>query len=340
MGLPSNKVTQFRQWHTELLARHAASARPEIERLLAETRNSLADLIDSRHNNVALVPNFSLGFNMILDGLDRGHKVLLLQGDYPSVNWPVEQRKFETCYATIDQHIEDNIIQAMEQERPSVFCFSIVQYISGIKLSKKFITQLKADYEDVLFIADGTQYIGTEFFSQRNTGIDIIGASCYKWLVAGYGNGFFSFRSSDSGSLASRLLDMPSLGFNSKQELHDDNPVSLVAHLEPGHLDSTNLASILHGIKTLQACGLTDAYDHIEKLKAQAKKRFAPLLSQDVNHRDHHSTIFNIKGDQALFDKLTKQNIQVSQRGDGIRFGVHVYNTMDDLDVLARACGL
>ncbi|MEX0362300.1 MAG: aminotransferase, partial [Allomuricauda sp.] len=35
------------------------------------------------------------------------------------------------------------------------------------------------------------QFCGTQEFNFEESGIDVLGASAYKWLLAGYGNGFF-----------------------------------------------------------------------------------------------------------------------------------------------------
>ena len=54
---------------------------------------------------------FSFGFNTLLDGLPRDLKVLMLKSDYPSINWAVEHRDFNVCYANIDDNLEENIVK-------------------------------------------------------------------------------------------------------------------------------------------------------------------------------------------------------------------------------------
>src|SRR5690606_17553311 len=130
-------------------------------------------------NRVALVPNFSFGFNTLLEGIEKTKKVLLLEGDYPSINWAVTSRDFAVRFATIDENIENNIEQAFEKDQPEVFAFSIVQYINGIKLSIEFLKALKQKYPATLFVADGTQYCGTEVFNFDNSEIDVLIASGY-----------------------------------------------------------------------------------------------------------------------------------------------------------------
>ena len=60
------------------------------------------------------------------------------------------------------------------------------------------------------------------------------------------------------------------------------------------------------------------------------------LLAPSILKRKQHSTIFNIKGDEKLFNKLTEENIVVSPRGGGIRLSFHFYNTEEEVDIVAK----
>jgi len=73
---------------------------------------------------------------------------------------------------------------------------------------------------------------------------------------------------------------------------------------------------------------------HNENLSKKAGKGFDELglLNKDVIHRNLHSTIFNIKGNDVLFNHLRKENVVCSRRGEGIRLSFHHYNTVEDID--------
>ncbi len=68
---------------------------------------------------------------------------------------------------------------------------------------------------------------------------------------------------------------------------------------------------------------------HNENLSKKASKGFDELglLNNDVIHRNQHSTIFNIKGNNVLFNHLMEENVVCSRRGEGIRLSFHYYNT-------------
>ena len=190
-GLLSKSLVEWRHEQDENLLHGGSMFRDLHKAHIREIRRSVGHFFFTSEENVALVPNFSFGMNTVLDGIPKGQKILLLNRDYPSINWPVENRDFEICYAEIDEHLEQNIEVAVERYQPDVFAFSIVQYISGILIDLDFLKRLKQKYPDLLLITDATQFLGTTNFNFEENAIDVMGVSSYKWMLAGYGNGFF-----------------------------------------------------------------------------------------------------------------------------------------------------
>jgi len=80
--------------------------------------------------------------------------------------------------------------------------------------------------------------------------------------------------------------------------------------------------------------GMKEITAHNENLSKKANKGFDELglLNKDVSHRNQHSTIFNIKGGNVLFNHLIEENVVCSRRGEGIRLSFHYYNTDEDID--------
>ena len=63
-----------------------------------------------------------------------------------------------------------------------------------------------------------------------------------------------------------------------------------------------------------------------EKLKSKG------LLTPKIHKRLTHSNIFNIKGDEKLYQQLLSNNVICSQRGEGIRISINFYNTKEEID--------
>lgn len=297
-----------------------------------ETKLQLADFYDSREEDIAMVPNFSFGINMVLEGLEKGKKILLLNDDYPSVNWPVEIRDFEVVFSNINENLEKNVEEAVEKHKPDVFLFSMVQWLTGIKIDFEFLKKLKSNHPELLIIGDGTQYLGTEVFSFNKSALDVMASSGYKWLTAGFGNGFLMIRES-----ARQIIKTYTAGFNSAPDFESGlSDLPYMNHFEPGHQDSTSYGTIAQSIDFLKSMGVEKCYSHIRQLSNDAKSELNRLgfLQDTVVNREFHSNIFNLKGDKTLFEKLNQNQISSSPRGGGIRVGFHYYNDNNDLDKL------
>jgi selenocysteine lyase/cysteine desulfurase len=71
-------------------------------------------------------------------------------------------------------------------------------------------------------------------------------------------------------------------------------------------------------------------------LSNYAKNKFIEkgLLETKVLHRKEHSNIFNLKGGKSLYNKLIKNKIICSKRGNGIRVSFSFYNQEKEIDFL------
>jgi len=332
-GLLSEKVLEFRQDHDLDFLISGSILKDKQGKLISQVRESVGKFFKCEPHRVALVPNFSFGFNTLMESIDKSKKVLLLEGDYPSINWAVTSRDFKVCYADLNENLEANIEAAIKDQKPDVFAFSIIQYISGIKLSISFLKTLKEEYPDIIFIADGTQFCGTEEFNFDDSGIDVLLCSSYKWLNAGYGNGFVLFNENVQGKIAPR-----SLGFNSVNGKYKEAEGNLIGKFEPGHQDTLNFGSLKVALELLTEVGMEKVQSSILELSKQAKNEFASLglLQEDVVNRDIHSSIFNIKGDDKLFNYLRSNNVICAQRGKGIRLSFHYFNTIEEIENLVQ----
>lgn len=337
-GLLPLPVLEYRQAHDLDFFVMGSAIKNDRGPQLTAIREKVGTLFSCAPNRVALVPNFSYGFNTLLEGIPRPKKVLLLKQDYPSVNWPFESRDFEITYAQIDGNLEKNVEAAFANlpdgqagTPPDIFAFSAVQYINGIKIDVEFLKRLKANYPETLFFADATQYFGTEVFDFDASAFDVMGGSCYKWMNAGFGNAIFLFKE----AVAKKVFPKTT-GFNSLQGKYKAQEGSFLGRFEPGHQDTLNYGSLGVAIDLINEIGMETIEKQIKEIGRLAKTAFTErgLLEDAVVVRVAHSSIFNLKGDQALVQHLHEHGIICSLRGDGVRVGFQYFNTQADLQVL------
>jgi selenocysteine lyase/cysteine desulfurase len=172
-----------------------------------------------------------------------------------------------------------------------------------------------------------------EPFDFEDSGIDILGASAYKWMLAGYGNGFYLVKEAVMDQFELRGIGNGSVDNDASKR----NSITFCKYMEPGHLDSLNFGSLEFAVTFLDEIGQENVQAQLQKLSRHALQAFSELdlLEPAVVKRKQHSTIFSVKGDEQLFQKLTNENVVASLRGDGIRLSFHFYNTVEEIDVVA-----
>jgi selenocysteine lyase/cysteine desulfurase len=329
-GIMYDSLLDWRQEHDLDYLLGGSNFKIKGLKLIEETRKTVGNFFNCRTENVALIQNVSLGFNILLEGLDKNNKVLLLESDYPSLNWPFESRGFDVSFVdTNDGVLEENIYSIIKNKGITVLALSIVQWLNGVKVDLNFLKKLKSEFPNLLIIADGTQFCGTETFDFENSGIDVLGTSAYKWLLAGSGNGFMFFKDD-----VKKHFKLHTTGFNSSGGIiENQNNFNFIKHFEPGHLDTLSFGSLKWSLDYFTSIGKDKIDATIKELSDYAFKEFSNLnlLDNVVINRASHSTIFNIKGNQKLFDALVDNNIICSQRGEGIRLSFHFYNTVKNI---------
>lgn len=333
-GLLGEGLLEWRQGHDLDYLIGGSEMKNKAMSRLGKVRETVGSFFHCPGEQVALVPNFSLGLNLLLEGLPKDQRVLLLQADYPSVNWPFETRGFPREYLAIDQNLEANIRERVKGGKIDVLALSLVQWVNGVMIDLDFLRELKTEFPQLLIVADGTQYLGMEVFDFQASGIDILGASAYKWLLAGYGNGFFLIREG-----VEERFDLKGIGHGSVEgDASMRDRISFCKMLEPGHLDSLNFGSLDYALKFLNEIGQDNIATQVQRLSQRAMEAFGSLgiLDPYVPDRKKHSGIFLVHGDENLLGRLREQQVVASPRGGGVRLSFHFYNTLEEVDQLAK----
>ncbi|TCD08346.1 aminotransferase class V-fold PLP-dependent enzyme [Pedobacter frigidisoli] len=328
-GMLSNDLVAWRNTHDQDFAENGSVFRFENGKIINDLRKNVSQLFGAKFENTYLVQNFSVGFNIILNGFDKNHRFLLLTEDYPSVNYPITSGGFKHFEIGINEHLEENILKAIAEFKPTVFAFSMVQYISGIKIDPQFIKKIKETYPDLLLIGDATQFMGTGEFDFASSGFDAVLGSGYKWLLSGYGNGyaFLSDQIKAEFYKDRKQNNLPTATFLTGRDY-------LSLCFEPGHLDTLNFGSMNQSLIYLQSLGLDFIEETIQAISQKARTAFHDrgLISDEMLNRKVQSNIISLPLEKEMVAKLESAKILCSARGAGTRFSFHFYNAMDDLD--------
>lgn len=323
---------EWRQGHELDLLIGASEHFGQGLKVIKKSRENLALFFGCEPHQVALIPNFSLGINLLLSMIPNNQKVLLIEEDYPSVNWPFEKRDFPIEKIKAGEYLEEEIYSRISKGGIDILAISIVQWLSGALLDLEFISKLKAEFPKLTIIADGTQFCGMFPFKFDGSGIDVLIASGYKWMLSGYGNGFMLF---DEHFMKNN--HPKTIGFGSvRGNLEERGSIPFCNYFEPGHLDSLALGSMGVSLDFIMEIGM----DLIGQKNTALSKKFLELshgtdfLADWVSKRRSHSTIFNIRANQQIFEELKRNNVICAPRGGGVRLSFHFFNTESELEAI------
>ena len=329
-GLLYDGLLDWRQEHDLDLLIGGSKTSKKFNAILSATKDTISTFFGCKRERVALVPNFSIGLNFLLEGMGNQQNVLLLEGDYPSVNWPFQSRECRISYVKVGADLEEQIFEKIKSDNINILALSLVQWLNGVKINLGFLKSLKEAHPDLIIIADGTQYCGTESLDFDSSGIDVLGASSYKWLLSGHGNGLMLF----SDTVATRF-NCRATGFNAaKGNLDGKDEISFAKQFEPGHLDSLAFGSLNYSLQFLKEIGMATITGHIKSIAQKARTGFGELglLEDHVMKREDYGPIFNISVKDQVYTKLRENNVLCAQRGNGVRLSFHFYNTEKEVD--------
>ncbi|HUH46443.1 MAG TPA: aminotransferase class V-fold PLP-dependent enzyme [Arenibacter sp.] len=329
-GLSYDGLLDWRQEHDLDYLIGGSRTSTKFNRILSTTKDTISTFFGCKRQYVALVPNFSIGLNILLEGMGSLQRVLLLEGDYPSVNWPFQSRDCRISFVKIGADLEGQIFERIKSDHIDILALSLVQWLNGVKIDLGFLKSLKEEYPDLIIIADGTQYCGTEHFDFDSSGIDVLGASSYKWLLGGHGNGFMLF----ADTVAARF-NCRTIGFHAaKGNLEGKDEISFAKQFEPGHLDSLAFGSLNYSLQFLKGIGMEMISAHIKSIAQKARTGLGELglLEDHILEREDYGPIFNISVKEKVYTKLREGNILCAQRGNGVRLSFHFYNTEKEVD--------
>ncbi len=325
--LPKETKAWRSQWDQDFFDTNSL-LRDSQPAFIDQVKHTVSDFFGSKKENTFLTPNFSFGYATLIDLLPKDYNYLVLEDEYPSLQYPIVNRQLKQYSVAVSAKVEEGLLKAIKKHKPDVLVLSLVQYISGLKIDLNFIKKVKSLYPKLLIIADGTQFLGTSVFDFQASGLDGLGASGYKWLLSGFGNGFMLI----SDTLKERLerslskVPMPTVAMWKDKSILD-------TFFEPGHQDNLSHGTLQQSLQFLKKLGMENIEQHINTLTNEA---YELLLERDlilpyIAEREVRSSLINVQIDPALYPNLMNSGIKCFPRGTGIRIGIHLYNDRQDI---------
>lgn len=318
VGLMSKPLYDFRTTSEKKYLFSGDRYKIEAYEQLHQTHDAIANFIGANAEQTFFVSNFSTGIRYVLDLLQKGSKVMCFEDDYTSLVAAVVERDFDLYTFSIDEFLEEKIEKALLENKVDALVLSLVQYASGLKIDFEFLHQIKEKYPKLLLIGDATQHIGSDHFDFASSPFDAVICSGYKWLLAGFGNGFVA--------LSDRFLEVSQ---QSKEKIFDK--------IYAGHFNILGAASLVFAIDYL----IKNDFDQLVKrnktlsnfLREKLQQMgWVPVFEQRVPKSQITSYIYP----EGVVKNLEAKNISLAHRRNYLRFSPHFYNTEAEIEELVE----
>ncbi|WP_165836442.1 aminotransferase class V-fold PLP-dependent enzyme [Taibaiella soli] len=331
--LDEGALQQTNAFYQAMLTESSTASEIVRDKRIPEIRENLASFLGASASEIAFVPNFSYALNCIVQALKGTEKVLLFKTDYPSVYEPFRINNFDITWIEVEADgftINTDVLkEKLLQEKIDLLVISHVQWLSGFKLNLVDIGTFCKKHK-IIFIVDATQSLGAIEINMGDIHADVLIASNYKWMNAGFGTGVMYMSESFMQGYP------PVIGGNNSYTIKDGirQYVPSVRSFEPGH---TNLHALLILDATVQfkrAKGVAAIEAHNRQLTQQLLDNVPDDLLVGPKTLENRSSIVYLKADKQLQDYLTENNIVVTRLDSMVRVSMHFYNTPADVAVL------
>lgn len=315
----------------------------EFEEQAFQARNRFAALVNAHPEQIALVPNASVGAYQVASSIDwtLRPKVLTTEVEFPSIAhvW-LAQRARGAVVRHVREHrhtVAAGDYLAEIDAATAVVSVPLTTYRTGARLDAAEIAQ-GAHAEGALVFVDAYQAVGVERIDVTELDCDYLVAGSMKYLLGLPGIAFLYARTPEGAGRTPELT-----GWFGRVDPFAFDPFSLdfardARRFETGTPAVPSLYAANAGLGLIAALDLDEVRRHVARLTAIAARRLVDqgetvLVPDDPDARGAHLAIADPDA-SAVAAWLGGHRVVVSPRGDVVRASFHYYNDDDDVDAL------
>lgn len=308
------------------------------------TRRAFADFLGAQPDEVAVIPSASAGINSIASALsfrDR-KKVVLGAFEFPTMGhvWLSQRSRgadVQFVEAVGDRMPGEGYDNAIDRD-------TLIVPVTGLCFMNGWRSEVAkivsyAHARGALVLLDDYQDSGTRPVDVKNLGVDIYVTGTLKYLLGPPGLAMMYVRSDLVQSLAPTISGWFGQANPFAFDVKKLELSATARRFEAGTPAIPNLYAAKQGVQLLQSIGLPDVADHIEGLAAALLRGLQEMGIQIKTPLDSVGPLVVLKcrDSAALVRRLAEQQISVSNRRDGLRIALHVYNTLEDVHAVLKA---
>lgn len=324
--------------------------------MLDEIRGDFGRLIGAKPSEIALTSCTKAGEHIVLQGLPglrAGGNVVTNDFHFSgSLHHLIGLKKAGHDVRIVKSRGWSLDLEAMEaaiDERTELVAVTLVSNVNGRIEPMEQLSEI-AHRHGALVYADIIQAAGIVPLDMRRMGIDFAACNGYKWLFGVYGAAFFFVREEHQGSALedqlfpgrARHLDPP---WNAEPtpdgESYSYKAPTDARRYEPGHVSYLGFCGLHAGLRFIHDVGVDTLLQHSVELNQRLVSRLDPdrypCISPDLDRSP--IVTFTSRENESLRRRLEEAGVDVTLSGNRIRVSPAIYNTVDDIDLVAEVLG-
>ncbi len=351
--LPRRSAVTLAKWVNDVSANGDVNW-PESHRSVEATRATAARLLGAATDEIALVPNTTVGLNLVAEGLDwrPGDNVVTLADEFPSNVYPwmnLESRGVQTRRVPTEPsgRVDLDRLASECDNRTRVLAISWVGYATGYRHDLERVAQI-AHERGALCVVDAIQALGVFPIDVKKMPVDALAAGGQKWLLGPEGAGIaFIHR-----ELLPRLRPI-GLGSHSVVQERDYTHIELnlkpaAARYEGGAQNMAGMLALGASLGLLLELGAEAVAAAVLDITDLACRRLAEIGATIVSDRrtdqrggEQRSGIVSFEWPAheplAVKRHCLTQGVVLSSRAGRLRIAPHAYNNEEDVERLVGA---
>ncbi|MDO5329759.1 MAG: aminotransferase class V-fold PLP-dependent enzyme [Coriobacteriia bacterium] len=323
--------------------------------IVNDCRQKLASLINAHDpHEIAFVKNTAEGMSILAAGLKlgKGDNVVLADQEHQSALFPwINQHELRG----IDLHIVKSVngeipfkgmVEAID-DHTKVLIVSSAQFSTGFRADLKRLGAICKE-RGIIFAVDGIQTLGRFVMDVQECNISWLVAGSNKGLLGTLGCGFIYC----DDKLVESVIP-PYAGYQST--MSHVAPPSITTEFdylewypharrfESGNLSYNCILAVNQGVDLLLELGVDNIEKQIRLCEARLRTKIKDLRLPVVQAKDPENwsgiicVYYPKQHDGEVISILRNHKIHCTMRGGYIRFGLNFYNTVEQMDEVAKA---
>lgn len=330
-GAMSDQTIQVQKDCLDLWQKEGNQLNERANQAANTIREEILGLTYAVAHEVAIIPDVSTAMNHLAELLSENRKIVLLRDDYPATSTPWIVRGFDIDWVErqgLGFELED--IEKAIASGAEVLVLSWVMYNSGTRLDLKAIGELCRQHE-VIFIVDATQGLVANPLDLSEVHIDVLLASAFKWMVAGYGIAV-SIATKDFVAKHEISVAGQNVIIDGEQGADDiGNYRQGIARFELGHAKIQQVLALENALLELKNIGFKSIQVRTAELMSFLKRSLVNNGIEVLTPEPASNNILMIKGTAERAERLKGAGIDFTYRHGMLRLGVYFYNDEEDV---------